>query len=70
MHANPVLCSRELRSRSGKFNKWMPEMTTVKQCANQMQMDSDMQTHSDLMTHNVGSTQSALIVVCETLAVR
>ena len=38
MHANSVLCSRELRTRECKFNKWMSEMTTVQQRSNQMQM--------------------------------
>ena len=42
MHANSVLCGQELRSRAGKFNKWMSEMATVQQRSNQMQMDSDM----------------------------
>ena len=62
MHANSVLCSRELGTRAGKSKngclKWP-------QRSNQMQMDSDMPTHSDLMTGNAGSAQATLIVVRE-----
>ena len=59
MHANSVLCSRELGSRAGKFNKWMPEMATAfKPNANILACER----HSDFMADHVGSTQAVIVV--------